>query len=65
MEYLTLNQAGNRGPIPAYRLRLMQKQGTLPGFFSGNRFYVNYTLLLEQIDRECKAAMGNRKESVL
>lgn len=59
MEYLTINQAGRRGPVPACRLRRMQKEGRCPGFFSGSRFYVNYTLLLEQIERECRASASN------
>lgn len=55
MDYVTLNEAGRRGPIPTYRLRQMQKAGNLVGFFSGNRFYLDYDVLLEEIKRESQS----------
>ena len=54
MDFVTVNEAGRRGPIPAYRLRQMQKAGNLAGFFSGNRFYLDYDALLEQIAQESR-----------
>ena len=58
MDFVTVNEAGRRGPIPAYRLRQMQKEGKLAGFFSGNRFYLDYDLLLEQIRAESMNQRG-------
>ena len=54
MEILTINQSAKRGPLPASRLRAMLREGRLPGFYSGSRFYVNYTMLVDQLDRESR-----------
>lgn len=51
--YLTVTQTAARGPISLYRLRLMQRAGTLPGFYSGSRYYVDTLRLDQQIDAEC------------
>lgn len=62
VRYLTIRQTAARGPIPEGLLRQMGKQGRLPGVRSGNRFLVNYGLLLEQLEAEsrqnCKAVIG-------
>ncbi len=62
VRYLTIRQTAARGPIPEGLLRQMQKQGKLPGVRSGNRFLVNYSLLLEQLEEEsrknCMAVNG-------
>lgn len=49
---LTIRQTAKRGPLSEHRLRLMEKQWQLPGIYSGNRFLVNYELLLEQLNRQ-------------
>ncbi len=54
VRYLTIRQTAARGPIPEGLLRQMQKQGKLPGVRSGNRFLVNYGLLLEQLEEESR-----------
>ena len=46
--------------LPEYRLRLMLKQGQLPGIYAGNRFLVNVDVLEEQLEAESRAAV--RKE---
>lgn len=56
--FLTIRQAAARGPVPEGLLRQMQKQGRLPGVRSGNRFLVNYNLLLEQLDDESRRAVS-------
>lgn len=38
-----------------HHLRLLEKQGQLPGIRTGNRFKVNVDLLVEQLDRESAA----------
>lgn len=45
-----IREAARRGPLSEYCLRLMLKQGNLPGVFSGRKFLVNYERLLEQLE---------------
>lgn len=53
--YPTIRQAAQRGPLSEHYLRLMQKQGRLPGFYCGNHYRVNYSALLSQLDAESVA----------
>lgn len=56
--FLSIREAAKRGPLSEYCLRLMQKQGKLPGVFSGRKFLVNYARLLEQLDANGGEADG-------
>lgn len=56
MELLTIRQTAKRGPLNECALRRMVAQGVVPGFRHGNRFLVNYALLLEQLERESRNA---------
>lgn len=47
--------------IPEFQLRRMQKEGKLPGFFSGTRFYINVDMLEAQLAAECAANAANAK----
>ena len=47
---LTIRQCAAAGPLPEFTLRTMQRRGELPGFQIGNRFYVNYTKLLDKLE---------------
>lgn len=58
MNYPTIRQAARRGPLSEHTLRLMQKQGKLPGFFVGTHFRVNYTALLDQLQTESMLKRG-------
>lgn len=51
-KFMTIRQTAAAGYDTEFHLRLMQKQGKLPGFFSGRTFKVNVPLLVEQLDRE-------------
>lgn len=51
-KFPSIRGAAKRGPLSEYCLRLMLKEGTLPGVYSGRKFLVNYEKLLEQLDRE-------------
>lgn len=51
-KFLTIRQTAETGILSEHHLRMMGKQGRLPGIRSGNRFLVNTTLLIEQLDRE-------------
>ena len=54
-KFQTIRQVAKSGVDTEFHLRLMQKQGRLPGFFSGRTFKVNVPLLIEQLDRESLA----------
>lgn len=55
---MTIRQVAKTGILSEYFLRSMLKAGKLPGCYIGNRFMVNYELLLDQINedsrRKCK-----------
>ena len=58
--YPTIRQAAKLGPLSEHSLRLLQKQGKLPGFFVGNHYRVNYTALMDQLRAESmKAGAGS------
>ena len=58
MDCCSICAAAKRGPLPEWELRKRQKEGRLPGFFSGTRFYVRYDILLEMIERESRRNAG-------
>ena len=55
---MTIRETAKAGILPENRLRQLQHQGKLPGMYSGNKFLVNADILLEQIERECRANAG-------
>ena len=59
-KFMTIRQTAAAGYDTEFHLRLMQKQGKLPGFFSGRTFKVNVPLLVEQLDRESLAAASGK-----
>lgn len=54
MKFLTIRKTAATGILSEHHLRLLEKQGRLPGIRSGNRFLVNLPLLMEQLDRESR-----------
>lgn len=58
---LTIRQTAATGILSEHHLRLLEKQGRLPGVRSGNRFLVNVPLLIEQLDRESLAAASGQR----
>lgn len=58
--FMTIRQTAAAGYDTEFHLRFMQKQGKLPGFFSGRTFKVNVPLLIEQLDRESLAAASGK-----
>lgn len=50
--FMTIREIAKAGIISEHHLRLMEKQGKLPGVRVGNRFKVNVGLLVEQLNRE-------------
>lgn len=59
MNLKTVRQTAALGVLPEFRLRQMQKEGRLPGFYSGTRFYINVDMLMEQLQTECAANAAN------
>lgn len=49
-KFPSIRVAAQRGPLSEHCLRLMLKQGNLPGVYSGKKFLVNYDRLIEQLN---------------
>ncbi len=56
-QFLTIRQTADTGILSEYHLRLMAKRGELPGIYAGNRFKVNYPLLVEKLNKESMEAV--------
>ena len=54
--FLTIRQAARRGPLSERSLRLLHKQGKLPGFYVGSHYRVNYRALISMLDEESRKA---------
>lgn len=48
--FKSIRATAREGILSEYSLRLMCAQGTLPGFYVGNRFLVNVDALVEQLN---------------
>ena len=57
VRFATIRQAARLGLTSEYRLRLMEKQGRLPGVRSGNRFLINVPMLEKQLEAESLASV--------
>jgi len=49
---LTIRETAREGPLTEYALRMMQKDGRLPGIQIGTKFLVNFDRLLLQLNGE-------------
>lgn len=63
-QFLTIRQTAATGIVPEHLLRQWQKQGRLPGIRTGNRFLVNYEMLLSDLETAsrtvaCRCNKGN------
>lgn len=56
--FLTVREVAATGVLSEHHLRLMIKEGKVPGIYTGNRFMVNYPLLLEQLDAMSRGEAG-------
>lgn len=56
--FMTIRQTAAAGYDTEFHMRLLLKQGKLPGFFSGRTFKVNVQMFAEQLDRESLAQSG-------
>lgn len=55
IRFLTIREVADTGLLPEFCLRRMQKEGKLPGVFSGSRFYVDIQSLEQQLQAEALA----------
>ena len=55
-KFPSIREAAKLGPLSEHCLRLMLKQGNLPGIYSGKKYLVNYDALLAQLDVQQKTA---------
>ena len=55
-KFLTIRETAKTGILSEHHLRIMEKQGRLPGVRVGNRFKVNLDLLVEQLNQESTPA---------
>lgn len=62
-KFMTIRQTAAAGYDTEFHLRLMLKQGKLPGFFSGRTFKVNVPLFVEQLDRESLAHVSGQSQA--
>lgn len=46
---LSIRQAAALGPLSEYALRLLLRQGKLPGLYVGKKFLIAYDRLLDQL----------------
>lgn len=59
-KFMTIRETSRAGYWPESGLRRLQKEGKLPGVFSGGRFMVNVPLLVEMLDAESQKNGGLR-----
>lgn len=55
MRFYSANKTAREEHIPITLIRRMIADETCPGFYSGNRFYVNVDLLLAKLDAQSRA----------
>lgn len=54
MPFLTINRAAAEVGLPHTFLRKMLARSDLPGFYSGNRYYVNLDLLRKKLEEDSR-----------
>lgn len=61
--FLTIRQTAETGVLSEHHLRLMEKQGRLPGIRTGKTFRVHYEMLLAQLEQESFASAQGEASS--
>lgn len=51
-KFMTIRETAATGILSEHHLRLMAKRNELPGIYAGTRFKVNYSLLVEKLNRD-------------
>lgn len=57
-KFLTIKETAKLGIVSEHHLRVLAAQGHLPGVYVGNRFKVNVTALVEQLERESRRELN-------
>lgn len=55
--FMTIRQTAATGIMSEHLLRQWQKQKRLPGIWAGNRFMVNYHMLLEDLQSASRSVV--------
>lgn len=55
--FKTIREVAETGLLAEFRLRMMLHQGKLPGITAGKKFLVNVDMLMDQLEKESKAAV--------
>ena len=63
-KFMTLPKMAKEFELPLFMLRTMLKNGELPGFYQGNRFYCNTTMLMEKLEQDSHSAMSSYTEDI-
>ena len=50
--FMSIRQIAQTKLLPEHILRKWQKAGKLPGFYSGKKFLVNYTILVQELEEK-------------
>ena len=53
-DFPTIRQCGIMGPLSEHYLRMLHRQGRLPGFYVGSHYRVDRAALIEQLHAESK-----------
>lgn len=51
-KFMTIREVAKTGLVTEYFLRQMVKEHRLPGVYSGKSFLVNYSMLVDLLDKE-------------
>ena len=62
-QFLSIRQIAKTGILPERLLRQLHRKNELPGFYSGRKYLVNYTLLLKKLNDEQSGIYGESKRS--
>lgn len=52
MKYLSIPQVARELGVPLTTIRRLVKTGKCPGFYSGNKFYINFEKFVETLDEK-------------
>ena len=59
-QWQTIKKAAQTTGIYEHRIREWCKQGTVPGFYSGTRFYINMPAFIEQLNTGVYSKAGEK-----
>lgn len=60
-KFMTIREVAKTGLISEHYLREMVKAGTLPGFYTGNVFRVNFGMLIDKLNRESEKFVADQQ----